>query len=193
MAVKIIAEGQDLIAARIKEIAREHDIPVISDPPLARALHASVEVDRQIPDELFGEAPRDPPGAFDVVLVAGVESPLVVYIRKDTPPGINVPADLMKAQEFKALSLNAQNTNTLNQVLALDGDTGKEIWRFHTIPGPGEPGDESWGNVPMNERWHVGTWMVPSYDPELNLIYVGTSVTIPAPAAVTPSPARSWC
>jgi alcohol dehydrogenase (cytochrome c) len=33
----------------------------------------------------------------------------------------------------------------------------------------------------MRERWHVGTWMVPSYDPELNLIYVGTSVTIPAP------------
>jgi flagellar biosynthesis protein FlhB len=50
----VVAKGKDLIAARIKEIAREHDIPVISDPPLARALHASVEVDRQIPDELFG-------------------------------------------------------------------------------------------------------------------------------------------
>ncbi len=46
---------------------------------------------------------------------------------------------------------------------------------------PGEPGDETWGGVPMDQRWHVGTWMVPSYDPELNLIYVGTSVTIPAP------------
>jgi len=66
-------------------------------------------------------------------------------------------------------------------VTAHDARTGKELWRFHTIPGPGEPGDESWGNVPMNERWHVGTWMVPSYDPELNLIIVGTSVTIPAP------------
>ena len=66
-------------------------------------------------------------------------------------------------------------------VTAHDARTGKELWRFHTIPGPGEPGDESWGNVPMEQRWHVGTWMVPSYDPELNLIYVGTSVTIPAP------------
>jgi hypothetical protein len=45
-------------------------------------------------------------------------------------------------------------------VTAHDAKTGKELWRFHTIPGPGEPGDESWGNVPMNERWHVGTWMV---------------------------------
>ena len=33
----------------------------------------------------------------------------------------------------------------------------------------------------MEQRWHVGTWMVPSYDPELDLIYIGTSVTIPAP------------
>jgi alcohol dehydrogenase (cytochrome c) len=66
-------------------------------------------------------------------------------------------------------------------VTAHDAKTGAELWRFHTIPGPGEPGYESWGDVPMEQRWHVGTWMVPSYDPELNLIYVGTSVTIPAP------------
>jgi len=66
-------------------------------------------------------------------------------------------------------------------ITAHDAKTGKEIWRARTIPRPGEPGDETWGGVPMEERWHVGTWMVPSYDPELNLIYIGTSVTIPAP------------
>ena len=56
----------------------------------------------------------------DFVLLAGVESPLVVYVRKDTPPGINVPADLMKAKDFKALSLNAQNINSVNQEISLD-------------------------------------------------------------------------
>jgi putative tricarboxylic transport membrane protein len=56
----------------------------------------------------------------DFVLLAGVESPLVAYIRKDTPPGINVPADLMQAKDFKALSLNAQNINSINQELSLD-------------------------------------------------------------------------
>jgi alcohol dehydrogenase (cytochrome c) len=66
-------------------------------------------------------------------------------------------------------------------ITAHDAKTGKEVWRTSTIPKPGEPGDETWGGVPMEQRWHVGTWMVPSYDPELNLIYVGTSVTIPAP------------
>jgi PQQ-dependent dehydrogenase (methanol/ethanol family) len=65
-------------------------------------------------------------------------------------------------------------------VTAHDAATGRELWRARTIPRPGEPGDESWGGVPMEERWHVGTWMVPSFDPALDLIYVGTSVTIPA-------------
>ena len=35
--------------------------------------------------------------------------------------------------------------------------------------------------MPFEERKHVGSWMVPSYDPELDLVYVGTSVTAPAP------------
>lgn len=56
----------------------------------------------------------------DFVLVGGFQSPLVVYMRKDTPPGIRVPADLMAAKDFNALSLNVQSLNTLNQTLALD-------------------------------------------------------------------------
>ena len=66
-------------------------------------------------------------------------------------------------------------------ITAHDARTGKEIWRTGTIPKPGEPGDETWGGVAYESRWHVGTWMVPSYDPELNLVYIGTSVTSPAP------------
>jgi PQQ-dependent dehydrogenase (methanol/ethanol family) len=66
-------------------------------------------------------------------------------------------------------------------ITAHDAATGKELWRTRTIPRKGEPGDESWGDVPMEQRWHVGTWMVPSYDPDLDRTYIGTSVTIPAP------------
>ena len=66
-------------------------------------------------------------------------------------------------------------------VTAHDARTGEELWRRRTIPAPGEPGDETWGDVPFEERRHVGTWMAPSYDPELNLLYIGTSVTSPAP------------
>ena len=66
-------------------------------------------------------------------------------------------------------------------ITAHDAGTGEELWRTRLIPAPGEPGDETWGGVPFEERRHVGAWMVPSFDPTLNLIYVGTSVTSPAP------------
>ena len=52
-APEVVAKGQDLLALRIREIAREHGVPVVPDPPLARSLHRSVEVGRQIPEELF--------------------------------------------------------------------------------------------------------------------------------------------
>ena len=66
-------------------------------------------------------------------------------------------------------------------ITAHDAETGAEVWRRRLVPAPGEPGDETWGGVPFEERVHVGSWMAPSYDPELNLVYVGTSVTSPAP------------
>ena len=55
---------------------------------------------------------------------------------------------------------------------AYDAKTGKRAWRFYTIPGPGEPGHESW----QNDAWKTGggsTWVTGSYDPELNLVYWG--------------------
>ena len=66
-------------------------------------------------------------------------------------------------------------------ITAFSAETGEELWRTRTIPRPGEPGDETWGDIPYERRWHVGMWMVPSFDAELNRIYVGTSVTAPAP------------
>ena len=55
---------------------------------------------------------------------------------------------------------------------AYDAKTGERAWRFHTIPGPGEPGNETWGN----NAWEHGgapAWLTGSYDPELNLTYWG--------------------
>ena len=66
-------------------------------------------------------------------------------------------------------------------ITAHDARTGKELWRRRTIAAPGEPNGDSWGNLPDEARWHVGSWLVPSFDPALNLIFAGTSVTSPAP------------
>jgi alcohol dehydrogenase (cytochrome c) len=56
---------------------------------------------------------------------------------------------------------------------AFDAETGKKAWRFWVVPGPGEPGNETWeGN---SWEWGGGsTWITGSYDPTLNLIYWGT-------------------
>jgi alcohol dehydrogenase (cytochrome c) len=66
-------------------------------------------------------------------------------------------------------------------ITAHDANTGEELWRRRTIAAPGEPNGDTWGDIPDAERWHVGSWLVPSFDPELNLVFAGTSVTSPAP------------
>ena len=58
-------------------------------------------------------------------------------------------------------------------VAAYDAETGEEVWRTHTIPGPGDPGIETW----PGETWRTGgasIWITGSFDPELNLTYWGT-------------------
>jgi flagellar biosynthesis protein FlhB len=54
LAPEVIAKGQDLAALKIREIAAEHGVPVLPNPPLARGLYASVEVGQAIPEEFFG-------------------------------------------------------------------------------------------------------------------------------------------
>ena len=58
---------------------------------------------------------------------------------------------------------------------AYDPETGERIWRFNTIPRPGEPGSETWPADGDNlARGGGGTWMTGSYDPDLDLLYWGT-------------------
>jgi len=58
-------------------------------------------------------------------------------------------------------------------IAAYDARTGREAWKFYTIPGPGEPGHETW----QSDAWEHGggsVWTTGSYDPDLNLTYWGT-------------------
>ena len=48
-----VAKGVDLIALKIREVAKAHNIPIVENVPLARALHASVEIDDEIPVEHY--------------------------------------------------------------------------------------------------------------------------------------------
>ena len=63
-------------------------------------------------------------------------------------------------------------------VAAYDAQTGKEAWKTYTIPGPGEPGHDTW----PGETWKTGgvsAWSTGNYDPQLNLMYWGTGNAAP--------------
>jgi flagellar biosynthetic protein FlhB len=57
-APEVVAKGKDLIAAQIRRIAEENDVPIVSDPPLARALHQSTEIGQVVPQELYAAVAR---------------------------------------------------------------------------------------------------------------------------------------
>ena len=52
-APKVVAKGKDLIAQKIKEIAAENDVPIVEDKTLAQLLYKTVDIDEQIPTDLF--------------------------------------------------------------------------------------------------------------------------------------------
>jgi alcohol dehydrogenase (cytochrome c) len=65
-----------------------------------------------------------------------------------------------------------------------DAQTGKEIWRTSTIARPGEPGGETWGDLPLQFRAGGDAWIPGSYDAEANLVYWGTAQAKPWARAV---------
>jgi alcohol dehydrogenase (cytochrome c) len=70
-------------------------------------------------------------------------------------------------------------------VVAFDAKDGKELWRTFTIPGPNEPGHETW----QGDDWKTGggsAWMTGNYDPQLNLIYWGVGNAAPWPGDAHP-------
>lgn len=62
-------------------------------------------------------------------------------------------------------------------IVAVDVNTGKEVWRFNTVARPGEPGGETWNDLPLDSRSGGSVWNPGSYDPDLNLVYFGTAPT----------------
>ena len=69
-------------------------------------------------------------------------------------------------------------------IAGLDANTGKELWRTSSIARPGEPGGDTWGDLPLKFRAGGDMWMSGSYDPETGLVYWGTAQAKPWARAV---------
>ena len=68
-------------------------------------------------------------------------------------------------------------------ISAYDADTGKQLWRFHTVAQSGEPAGDTWGNTANTFRKGGETWITGSYDPDLDLTYWGVAQPKPWVAA----------
>ena len=64
-----------------------------------------------------------------------------------------------------------------------DAQSGEELWRTYTVARPGEPGGDTWGDLPLEFRGGADVWMTGSWDPELNLVFFGVAQAKPWMAA----------
>ncbi len=100
-APRVVAKGADLVALRIRDLAREHGVPVLQAPPLARALYAHTELDAEVPARLFGAVAQVLAWVFQLreAMAAGRR----VSMPAPTP---DVPPDMDPAQETAAAARN---------------------------------------------------------------------------------------
>jgi alcohol dehydrogenase (cytochrome c) len=76
-------------------------------------------------------------------------------------------------------------------IVALDGATGKEAWRFNTIARPGQPGGDTWNEAPLSQRFGGSVWLAGTYDAELNLVFFGAAQTYHIAPLMQPKSAKA--
>jgi len=112
--------------------------------------------------------------------------------RKGQPEGVALHMDggpiVAHGKVVIGVSLGIANARGGCFILALDSDSGKEVWRFNTIARPGQPGGDSWNGAPVEERYGGGVWTSGSYDPERNLLFFGVGNTYDAGTLLLPKP-----
>ncbi|MDB6085881.1 MAG: hypothetical protein JWN43_3762 [Gammaproteobacteria bacterium] len=75
-------------------------------------------------------------------------------------------------------------------IVALDAQTGHEVWRFNTVARPGQPGGDTWNDAPLSDRYGGSVWSAGTYDAELNLVYFGTGQTYHVTPLLRPKPIK---
>jgi alcohol dehydrogenase (cytochrome c) len=117
------------------------------------------------------------PTSDDYIVALDVKTGAVVWetALADYTKGYQSTGGPLVAKGKVMMGLAGQ-TQGGNLIVALDADTGKEAWRFHTIAQSGEPGD-SWNDLPNEKRNGASVWTAGSYDPELNIAFFGVGQT----------------
>jgi len=142
---------------------------------------------RPIPEDYqnigFGRVNRGAAILGDKLYVATLDCYLVALDAKsgqerwttqvaDYKPGYSMTMAPLAIKGKVVVGISGGEAGIRGFIDAYDAKTGQRSWRFYTIPGPGEPGHDSW----RSDGWKTGggsTWVTGSYDPQLNLVYWG--------------------
>jgi alcohol dehydrogenase (cytochrome c) len=96
---------------------------------------------------------------------------------EDYKPGYSLTLAPLAIKGKVLIGISGGEAGIRGFVDAYDAGSGKRAWRFWTVPGPGEPGHETWPQEgKYKDSWKTGggsTWVTGSYDPETNLVYWG--------------------
>ena len=172
----------------------------ISEPPgRIVALNAETgrsiwEFERKIPNDLVlccGVVNRGVAVLDDLVFLTTIDAHLIALdIRTgriewetkvaDYRAGYSITSAPLVIDRKVVTGVAGGETATRGFIAAFDARTGSQVWQFNTIPKPGEAGSDTWSN----ELWEIGgaaTWMIGSYDPDLDLLFWGTSHTVHEP------------
>jgi len=131
----------------------------------------------------FGRVNRGAAILDDIVYVATLDCDLVALDMHsglerwstkvcDYKPGYSLTMAPLAIRGKIVVGVSGGEAGVRGFIDAYDSKTGKQAWRFWTIPGPGEPGHDTW----KTDGWQTGggsTWVTGSYDPQLNIVYWG--------------------
>ena len=96
----------------------------------------------------------------------------------DNALGYSITAAPLAVKDKIIVGISGGEAGVRGFLDAYDAATGERLWRLWTVPGEGEPGNETWGG----DSWKTGgatTWLTGSYDPDTNLLYWGTGNPAP--------------
>lgn len=142
---------------------------------------------RRLPDKLnacCGQVNRGVAILGDMLFVGNLDAYLVALDRKtgnvlwetevaDRKTGHSLTMAPLIVKDMVITGIAGGEYGVRGFLDAYDAKTGKRLWRFWTVPGKGEPGNESWAG----DSWKTGggpTWVTGSYDPATNMVYWGT-------------------
>ena len=141
---------------------------------------------RELPDDLFQLHPtnRGPALYGDKIYMATVDACVVALMAEtgeevwdvcigDYTDGYYSTLSLLAAEGVVVTGVSGGEYGIRGYMVALDTETGEEVWKTYTIPGPGEPGHETW----TGDSWKTGgasIWMQGNYDAETKTAYFGT-------------------